>query len=179
MKTDGKVYDALSKLVTYPRPGFGEAAEEWIAVVANASEVAKEALQPFTEFLKGKSDEEMEELFARTFDNSASAALETGWHVFGEAYERGGFLVKMRELLRENEITEGSELPDHLCHVMAVLARCDDVIASELSQNVAIPAVKKICVSLAANDNPYEPVLDAVLAVLNMHVQETNGNPQS
>jgi hypothetical protein len=44
-----------------------------------------------------------------------------------------------------------------------------------MAEQMVEPAVKKICISLAAGQNPYESVLDAVLEVINIHVQETNG----
>ncbi len=179
MRPAAKVYQALSRLVSYPKAGFGEAAEEWLATVSQGVPSTAEHLAKFATWVNSKTGEEIEEHFSRTFDNSASAALETGWHVFGEAYERGGFLVRMRELLRDNEISEANELPDHLSHVLAVLAKCDNELAREMAEMAAIPAVKKICVSLAANQNPYESVLDAVLVVLNLHVQQPNGNLQS
>jgi nitrate reductase assembly molybdenum cofactor insertion protein NarJ len=35
------------------------------------------------------------------------------------------------------------------------------------------PSVAKICVSLAAGENPWESVLDALLKVVNIHAQLT------
>ncbi|MBT5119702.1 MAG: hypothetical protein HOM34_03140, partial [Planctomycetes bacterium] len=66
-------------------------------------------------------------------------------------------------------------LPDHLVHVLPVLGRTDESLALELVEEVAVPAVTKVCISLAADENPYESVLDAVLVVLNQHVQNQNG----
>ncbi len=179
MRPETAVYDALARLLTYPKGGFGEAAEEWMSVVSAASPKAGDKLSVFREFISGKGDTELEELYARTFDNSVSGALETGWHVFGETYERGGFLVRMRQLCRDCDVEEGSELPDHLSHVLPVIGRANDSMALELVEEVAVPAVTKVCISLAADENPYESVLDAVLVVLNQHVQNQNGCPSS
>ncbi|MBT3340842.1 MAG: nitrate reductase molybdenum cofactor assembly chaperone [Planctomycetes bacterium] len=175
MRPETAVYDALAGLLAYPRAGFHESAEDWIAVVTAANSQAGEKLVAFHEMLSSKSPSELEEHYARTFDNSISGALETGWHVFGETYERGGFLVRMRQLCRECGVVESGELPDHLVHVLPVLGRTDESLALELVEEVAVPAVTKVCISLAADENPYESVLDAVLVVLNQHVQNQNG----
>ncbi len=175
MSLDRKAYDALSRLIGYPRAGFDEACEEWVSVIREQSPQAGRILEGFQAFLEAHSVEKLEEYYTRTFDNSQSAALEIGWHLFGESYERGAHLVHMRALLRELEIEEGGELPDHLSNVLAILARCDATLARNMAEQMVEPAVKKICISLAADQNPYESVLDAVLEVINIHVQETNG----
>ena len=144
-------------------------------MVAQEVPQARPHLECFAQYLSGKTNEQLEETFCHTFDNNQTAALEVGWHVFGESYERGAFLVKMRELLRDSGLSEGQELPDHMSHVLSVLGTIDEGLARDLAVNAAAPAAKKICVSLAAGDNPYESVLDAVLEVLNLVVQEPNG----
>ena len=174
MNIDRKVYDALSRLIGYPRAGFHEACEEWLSIVHKQSPQTREILEPFHSFLMDHSVEELEEFYSRTFDNSHAAALEIGWHLFGESYKRGAHLVHMRSLLREHDIEEGGERPDHLCSVLAILARCDATLAREIAGQMVGPAVKKICISLAADQNPYESALDAVLEIINLHVQETN-----
>ncbi len=48
-----------------------------------------------------------EELYTRTFDLNPVCALEIGWHLFGEDYERGAFLVRMRDQLRRARARRG------------------------------------------------------------------------
>ena len=144
-------------------------------MVASASPKAGAALAPFIEFLGDQTAEKMEELYASTFDNSQTAALELGWHVFGETYDRGAFLVRMRALLRDNDVAEGSELPDHLSLALMAMSRCDEAEALALAKDIVAPAVEKVCVSLAAGGNPYEAVMDAVVATLELHQLESNG----
>lgn len=172
MQINQKVYDSLSRLLDYPSAGFCEAAEEWVAQVAAECPAAGEVLKPFVTYLAEHSAEHMEELYCLTFDNSQTAALELGWHVYGETYDRGKFLVAMRELLREQEVPEKSELPDHLSLVLQAISRCDLEPALKLSAEVIKPAVRKILVSLSADQNPYEPVLDAVLHMIRHHAQQ-------
>ena len=65
---------------------------------------------------------ELEETYARTFDINPACALEVGWHLFGEEYARGLFLVRLRGEMREHGVEESSELPDHITHVLALIA---------------------------------------------------------
>jgi nitrate reductase delta subunit len=57
---------------------------------------------------------DLEEFYTRTFDINPVSALEIGWHLYGEQYERGAFLVKMRELSRTLGVEESTSLP-HIC----------------------------------------------------------------
>jgi len=175
MACERKVYAVLSRLVRYPVAGFEEASEEWMEQVRQLCPAAGTALDGFHEFVVQSTPEQLEEIYTRTFDNSQSAALDLGWHLFGESYNRGALLVRMRELLRQHDLDEGGELPDHLSNVLQVLAACDAETSRQLALEVVEPAVKKICVSLDSGQNPYESVLDAVLEVITLHVQETNG----
>ncbi len=173
MAINQSIYGPLSRLLDYPKAGFCEAAEEWVAQIRAECPAAGEVLEPFQAYIAEHTAEEMEELYCVTFDNSQTAALELGWHVYGETYDRGNFLVAMREMLREHDIPEKSELPDHLSLVLQATSLIDEDKALKLSANVIKPAVRKILVSLAADQNPYEPVLDAVLHMIRHHAQQS------
>jgi nitrate reductase assembly molybdenum cofactor insertion protein NarJ len=179
MGFDRKVYDALSRLIDYPAPGYVEASEEWVSVVAQICPPAGEVLQPFAAFVSEHTAEQLEEIYCRTFDNTQSAALELGWHLYGEAYERGAFLVSMRQMLRDHNIPEDGELPDHASLALLLMSRCDDATALKLARSAIKPALRKAVISLSAGQNPYEPVLDAVLEAIKYHVQESNRCSQS
>ena len=94
------------------------------------------------------------------------AALEVGWHLYGESYDRGRFLVRMRQLLEEVGVEETTELPDHLISVLPVLARLDPEGAAELARSSVLPAMERMLGGLAGTDNPYEDVLRAAADVL-------------
>ena len=89
-------------------------------------------------------DPKMQELYVQTFEFNPACTLEIGWHIFGENYERGEFLVRMREQLRRHGITESSELPDHLCHILPLLDRLDAEEAADLVGQFVLPALAKI-----------------------------------
>jgi nitrate reductase delta subunit len=105
----------------------------------------------------------MQELYIQTFEFNPACTLEIGWHLFGENYERGEFLVRMRGELRRHGIAETTELPDHLTHVLRLIKRMEHDEAARLAGEAVLPALEKIQLP---EDNPYRPVLDAIRANL-------------
>jgi nitrate reductase assembly molybdenum cofactor insertion protein NarJ len=89
-------------------------------------------------------DPVMQELYVQTFEFNPACTLEIGWHIFGENYERGEFLVRMREQLRSHGIAESCELPDHLCHILPLLDRLDSEEAAALVGQFVLPALAKV-----------------------------------
>ncbi len=112
------------------------------------------------------SPDEMEELYTRTFDINPISSLEIGWHLYGEAYERGAFLVKMRDLLRRHNVPESTELPDHLVHALEVLSKMEEEEANPFITACVLPAVRKMLDGFSKQSTPYEHVLRALLAVI-------------
>lgn len=176
MENSAAIHDALSGLFTYPRDGFVSGLRECVGLVAEASPTAASKLGPFLVWAESNSISDLEEFYTRTFDYTADTALECGWHVHGESYDRGAFLVEMRQELRKAGVEENGELPDHLSHVLAVIGRSEVARASDLAHNTATPSLKKILAALPGEDHPYRAVVEATLAVLALHrVPETTG----
>ncbi len=117
-----KVMDAISRLLSYPDQHTSQAAELLYVVLRDEIQDAASEISKFGAFLELHQDWEVEEAFTGTFDVNPACALEVGWHLFGEEYARGMFLVRMREELRKYDLCESVELPDHLSHVLAVVA---------------------------------------------------------
>lgn len=105
-----------------------------------------------------------QEIYVQTFEFSPAATLEVGWHLFGENYERGEFLVRMREQLRRYGIPEGTELPDHLPQLLRLVWRLPYDEAAELVGLHLAPALAKIRAALAGN--PYEPLIAEIESAL-------------
>jgi len=169
MRPSVEVHDALSALVAYPRDDFADAVEAAASRVAEACPAAWAHLAPFVEFARSQSLGDLEELFTRTFDNTKERALEVGWHVFGENYTRGTFMVRVRQRLRDQGVEESGELPDHLSHMLALLGRADPGWAADTAADSVAPAMSKVRDALVAQENPWSGVLGAVLEVLAMH----------
>jgi nitrate reductase molybdenum cofactor assembly chaperone len=142
------LYDDLARLLEYP--------------------VAKkpECLPEFAGRIRNLSLEQLQEVYVQTFELNPVCSLEIGWHLFGENYERGEFLVKMRQEIRRHGLVESTELPDHLTHVLPVVARMQEEEAAEFVGAFLLPALEKMRTGIAGKNNPYELVLDAVDEVL-------------
>ncbi len=169
MRPPAEVHLALAQLLEYPREDFAAVTESAIRCVTEACPDTREQLTPFAEFVRSEPLAKLEELYARTFDNSEDRALEVGWHAFGENYTRGTFMVRMRQRLRELGIEEHGELPDHLSHLLVLLGRAEPRWAGDLAADTVGPAVDKIHAALVAQENPWGGVLAATQVVLGMH----------
>lgn len=101
-----------------------------------------------------------QELYVQTFEFNPACTLEIGWHLFGENYERGEFLVRMREQLRRHRIAESTELPDHLTHLLPLIACMDHGEAAQFVGEFILPALTKI--RGAIHDNAYELVIAGI-----------------
>jgi len=153
------IYDALGAVFSYPGPDYPDRVCE--AALAAPVEV-RPALVGFAESLSGKSALELQELFTVTFDLNPVCSLELGWHLFGENYDRGLLLVRMRELLRRHGIAESSELPDHLSHALRLLARMAGDERRDFAAAIVLPALGKMLDAFRDKNNPYETLLVAL-----------------
>lgn len=153
----------LADLVDYPGPAWPHVLEEARRYAASWPEPARSELIAFLDWAEPRPAVAVEELYAATFDSSDDCALEVGWHLYGEAYQRGVFLVEMRGRLRQCGIEEGSELPDHLSHVLRWLAVAEAKEASRLERFALAPAIAAIVAGLERRANPYASLLRAAL----------------
>jgi nitrate reductase molybdenum cofactor assembly chaperone len=112
----------------------------------------------------------LQELYIGTFDWNPSASLDLGWHLYGEQYQRGEFLVEMRDRLRRYGVPETTELPDHITHVLAVVARMDAEAADRFSREYAAPAVAKLLAALEHSHSPFASPVRAVRKALPVEV---------
>jgi len=162
--TDRDLCDALAALLAYPGPGYRVGGAVAAQFLAAAPAEVREAVQAHLRQVAEIPDAELEELYTRTFDLNPVAALDVGWHLYGEAYERGAFLAEARDLLRRTGVADGPELPDHLTLLLPVLARLPEDEAAALGHRI-LPAIEKMRAALSAKASPYESLLAAVEAV--------------
>ena len=164
MKT--QALEALSRLLDYPDERTVDASEMLYVILQGELADAAKDIAAFGEFLEQHTLASVEETYTRIFDLSPTCALEVGWHLFGEEYARGMFLVRMREKLRENGLTESRELPDHITHVLPVLAAMPPDEAERFAQACVLPAVAKMYEAIQGKDTPYASVLSCLKRVL-------------
>jgi len=115
-------------------------------------------LSAFYDFAANTDLRRIEEVFTETFDMNKTACLELGWHLYGEDYARGEFLVKMRQSLQEYRIGESVELPDHISHCLLLLAALEGEDAAIFAANYIGPALAIILKGFST-ENPYYGLL--------------------
>jgi len=164
-----KTLRALGRLLSYPDEQTVEAAELLYIILQGEVPEAAEEISQFGEFLERHESWEVEETFTGTFDVNPACALEVGWHLFGEEYARGMFLVRMREELRKYGLSESAELPDHMTHALAVVGAMPDDEAERFVRACVLPAVQKMRQALDGKESPYSHVV-ACLALVLHHV---------
>jgi nitrate reductase assembly molybdenum cofactor insertion protein NarJ len=157
--------DALAALVAYPDERTPRAIASARAALPVAFPGAMGPFEAFGELVARTPLFELEELFTRTFDWSDKVGLELGWHLYGEQYDRGAFLVDMRGRLRAAGIEEGPDLPDHVGSCLRLLARMPEDEAAELTRSFLLPAVSKITAAFGVDESAYAHLIRAVEAV--------------
>jgi len=156
------VFQAWADLLRYPGDGRAKGICSRIDQIEAADPTLRADLQPLFDYASEHPEADLEEVFTRTFDSNAERALEVGWHLHGENYARGAFMVRMRNLLRDLEVEESCELPDHLSHVLSVLARANPDLAEALASTVVAPALVKISAGFSDAGNPYLGVVTSL-----------------
>lgn len=174
----GNALAHLAALITYPDDGYLERLRDCGVTLSRENPAASGTLQPFVEYSTKLDAPGLEEFYTRTFDINPVCCLEVGWQLYGEEYERGSFMVKMRKALRETGLRESTELPDHLCHVLPLLDRLDPVDAAGLANACVLPALDKMIAGFAGKDNPFECVLKTIRSVTqDRYSAISGGNP--
>lgn len=156
-----EIHDLAAALFFHPGADYLERVERYRLAIAEVLPEAGDPLNAFAEAIGALDPEGIEELFTRTFELNPLCAPEVGWHLFGENYSRGEFLVWMRRELRRHGLQESSELPDHLGHVLPVLGRSDPGTSDKFARDYLLPALEKMLAGLAGKDNPFENLLEA------------------
>ena len=188
----GSMYIQLASLLTYPEADYHDKLRAAIAVAPPAS---VPGLAEFVAAALPMSLEELQERFTAAFDLNPKGTLDLGWHLFGEKYERGLLLVRMRQQLAKYGIAESTELPDHLTHALRLLAAmqsepkertgigCSDAErpeedpAADFLGAIVLPALPAI-LSAAEESAPYDLLLKAIDSLLRAQFPGLEAGPQ-
>lgn len=170
------LFNSLAKLLTYPQEEYSvycRTALNETERLSNSSSEKKEILsnafanlEIFTSQIAVKSQSQREELFTQSFDINPIGNLEVGWHLYGEQYERGAFLVECRNLLREYRIEESVELPDHLSHLLLLVGEMDLEKGNNFTEKNILPAMEKILLKFQTEENPFKHLLLSIKEIL-------------
>lgn len=146
-------YDVLAQLFEYPDESYVQRCRD-------------AGLNEFAEEMAKLTVSGIQELFISTFDWNPATTLDMGWHLYGEQYERGEFLVRMRQELRRYGVAESAELPDHLTHTLRLLGRMDAAAAEKFAREFTAPAVAKLLAALEEKKTPFVAIVRAVREAL-------------
>ncbi len=162
-EADWRPLPALASLLIYPSDHLAPQAAFCRDLLAPCEPRLLELTDASLWFLEEQPLFELEELYTRTFDLNPVCTLEVGWHLYGEQYERGRFLVRARQMLHDVGQDEGGELPDFLPSLLCALGRMRSNEATDLAAYL-LPAVTTMCQALEEKDkdNPYRMVVLAV-----------------
>lgn len=145
MKNQFEHYNKLAGLFVYPDAGFVPMVQQVQAMLDNRYPEAGAMIKPFTQFVSGASQTELEELYTRSFDVQAITTLDIGYVLFGDDYKRGALLVNLNREHREAGIDCRGELADHLPNILHLLGRMrEPELRAELIEKVVAPALQKI-----------------------------------
>ncbi len=157
----------LASLFLYPDEGLsGQLAAAQTMLQRSGSDAARAAFERFASQIRRRPLTDQQELFTQTFDFDPAAALEIGWHLFGEDYQRGELLVRLRSELRRHGLNENGELPDHLTLVLPLLDRMADEEAAAFCHSCVVPALECLLEGLRRKNSPYQELLECVAEVL-------------
>ena len=165
-KSNRSILQSFATLLTYPGDDYIAATSALAESLTANQPDAVDDLQRFQQFVAENELHELEEQFTRTFEINPQCALELGWHLFGEEYLRGQFLVRMRELLRQYRLPESTELLDHFTHVLAVLAAMPQKDAEEFTGACVLPALDRMLLAFEGKQNSYEHLLRSLRQIL-------------
>lgn len=154
----------LAPLFTYPGDEYGTAVEN----AMDCASAAAPALSDFANAIRKLSLSDLQALYTSTFDLQPQCSLDVGWHLFGEDYERGKFLARMRRELQAHNIPESSELPDHLSHTLLLLARMEPARAEDFGAAVVAPALERMLGSIPAA-NAFGHLIRAAQQLIRLH----------
>lgn len=177
-----QILESAAGLFIYPSSESIPIAEECCEVLAReltgeTHEGTREKVRKFQTALRFLSVNELEEIYTRTFDLNPVCSLDIGWHLYAENYERGTFLVEMRNALKEHGLKETSDLPDHLPMVFRLLGRMEPDRATSLAEKSVLPALRKMVQGFSDSRNPYASLIGILEPVLSTTLHLESGEP--
>ena len=159
------LFDGLASLLAYPNESHPEIVRRAALTLEDWNPELGRRLAPLTKHVQSLAPSDLEESYTRTFDISPECALEIGWHLYGENYTRGAFLVEMRGHMRSVGLEETAELPDHIGHVLQVVGRLPEEKARELCRGQLLPALTKMRKQIP-EDRPHACVFEVAELVV-------------
>ncbi len=134
---------AFAPLLRYPGAHYPQQVEAALSLCAHEPK-ARGYLEKLKDFVAAHDAWALEEDYTRTFDINPAVAMDVGFQLFGLAYKRGEFLVKMQGALRRVGMDAGTELADHLPTLLELCAALPADEGLQLMEECLAPAIKKM-----------------------------------
>jgi nitrate reductase delta subunit len=167
-----KTLEQLAVVLDYPTPAVPQQVDECLLqlwALADKDAALGKAVDCMRAFVAcpalAEGHSRLEELYLQTFEMNPTRTLDLGWQLFGEDYNRGLFLVKLRQEMRRLDIPETSELPDHATQVLRLIARMEPEKAEKFVLPCVLPALKKSWAAIDA-ECAYRFPVEAALRLL-------------
>lgn len=166
VKRGKKIFTLLAAILEEP-------SERTLARLGNAIEIASLTdpgaglyLETFRGFCMSHSLSSLRDIYTFTFDRHAACCPYVGHHLSLGERSRNLFMDKLKK-----EYTQPGagpvQLPDHITVMLRSLVVQESIDeARDLINHCLIPALRKMIAQLKDTNNPYRPVLQAVLLIL-------------
>lgn len=169
--TGRKLLSAFAKLLEYPWPERDVSADarSCRALLTEEAPEVVEEFDRFVAFVERETPARIEERYTGTFDLNPVVSPYVGYHLFGESYQRGTFMARLKETYAERDFAVNeNELPDHLGILLRFLAVTEDgPLTTDLVEECLLPALERMeNVFEESSENPYASVIRVLRRVV-------------
>ncbi len=172
-----KALSKFAQLFDYPNSGTKKAVCEIYHIVKESmgdGEVIED-LWEFKKYIENTELGYMEEIYTHSFDLNPKVSLYVGYHLFGESYKRGDFLVGLKGVYSKKGFSYPSfELPDHMKVILSFLGKVgiEDPEARVIVEEALFPSIDLLEHSFNGNDSPYLYLIRSLKAYLQERIKE-------
>ncbi|HEY9703703.1 MAG TPA: nitrate reductase molybdenum cofactor assembly chaperone [Allocoleopsis sp.] len=162
-----QIYHIFSKWLAYPTNNIQDQLTKNSILINQYPEV-DQLVGEFINFLINTPLSNQEEIYTSTFDLNPTCYPYLGYQLFGDGYQRGDFLVKLKAKYHlYGFVSDSDELADHLTIVLEFLSRLspDEKLFQELIEDGLIPGIEKMQAGFKET-NPYSQLLAGLLLIL-------------
>jgi len=158
-----RLFHLFAQVLEYPGSSLLASAGECARRLEKSCPEAAEYMRAFAAFAEGTGLDRMEEIYTRTFDITPTANLYVGYHLFGESFKRGAFLVKLQEAYEAHGFAFGPELADHLSVILRFVSVVDDpLFVDPLVEEGVLPLLEKVEEAFKESSGGYALVISSL-----------------
>lgn len=174
MRLHSETFDAVATCLEYPRGPVADHAASVVAKLGGRGGGYAPVSQAMTELIAWLADAEVggpEERYTQLFDLKPVCTMNTGYHLFGDTYQRGELLAGLSADLTRYDVAFGHDLPDFLPTLLRLLGRLeDDEDRRVLVHAIVMPALVKMNDALEKSPGPWPTLLAALPAFLDEEI---------